>query len=144
MEDGKTLAYYNIQKDSTINMMMRLSEVGFIGQKDDVNESIKKFWARFKQYNPIIKLQKIDVGYYIGQSWHDEINEEGMQFKIKIAISQNLNKDWIQNIEQALKLINQCAPGLILEWQTSDKPILFERAYSIFVTNNIITFNYLK
>ena len=144
MEDGKILAYYNIQKDSTIQMILRLSGKGFIEREDEVNGSIKKFWSRIMQYYSIIEEQKIDVGYYIGQSWHDEINEEEMQFKIRIAISENLNEDWIQNIEKALKLINQCAPGLMIKWQISDKPIRFEEASSIYVTTNIITYSYLK
>ena len=143
LENGKTLRHYKLEKESWISLLIKLSVGGLIWKKDDVNVSIKKFWSRITQYYSIIEEQKIDVGYYIGQSCNDEINEERMQFKIKIAISENLNENWIKSIEQALKLINQCAPGLKLEWQMSDKPIKIERANSIYVTTNIITFSYL-
>ena len=61
-----------------------------------------------------------------------------MLFKIKITISENLNGDWIQNIEQAIKLIKQCAPGLMFEWQMGNESIHYDGANSIFVTTNIM------
>ena len=132
-----TLADCNIQKESIIDLVLRLSGGGFVGGEADVNGSIYYFWERLKQYNSAAEEHKTDVAYYFGQSWHFEIKGQWMLFKIKITISKNLNKDWRQNIEQALKLIKQCAPGLMFEWKIGDKSTIFG-ANSIYVTTNIM------
>ena len=122
-------------------MVHRYRGGGFIGEEADVNGSIKKFWARLKEYHLKIEEQKTDVGYYMGQSWHDKIGENFKLFKVKFNISEDLNEEWIKSMKQAIKLIKQWAPGLMLEWQMGNKPELFYGANSIYVTTNMLIFN---
>ena len=77
----------------------------------------------------------------MGQSWHDKIGENDMLFKVKFNISDDLNEEWIKSIKQAIELIKQWAPGLVLEWQVGNKPELFYGANSIYVTTNMLIFN---
>ena len=95
-------------------------------------------------YNSTIEEQKNDVGYYLGQSWHDEIKEFGKQFKIRIDIIEDLNEDWIKNIEQAIELIKQYTPGLCINWKISKKLHQFCGGNKINVTTNIMVHNNLN
>ena len=116
---------------------MRLRGGGWcISDEADAKDSIYYFWERLKEYNSAAEEHKTDVAYYFGQSWHYVTKKIKVVF-IKVTISKDLNKDWRQNIKQALKLIKQCAPGLMFEWKIGDKSTIFG-ANSIYVTTNII------
>ena len=138
MEEGKAFGDYNIQSENTIHMMLRLSGGGFIGWEADVKGSVKEFWTRLKEYSSTAEEYKVDVSYYLGQSWHKEIWSNDKLFKIKLKISQSLNQEWIKNIKQALSMIKQSAPGLQFEWQMGEESYEFYGFNRIFVTTNII------
>ena len=137
MEDKRRLWDYNIQEENIIFIVLRKIGGGSIGNEASVKRSVKEFWERLKEYGSKAEEHKIDVWYYMGQSWHEEIRYDCWLFKIKLQISQYLNQEWIKSIKQALKMIKQSAPGLQFEWKMGDESTLF--GYNkIFVTTNII------
>ena len=100
---------------------MRVTGGGFVSNKAAVKGYLEDFWYRLSLHKEIIEEEKLDVGYYLAQSWHLVDEEYFRIFKVKFWIDKKLDSGWIKTIKKSLKKIMKYAPGLAFEWKMFDK-----------------------
>ena len=86
---------------------------GNVSDKADVNGALTRFRNRIEEYKDVMEEEDANIRYYLGQSWHDTSDINNV-FEFSVWIDNKLEKDWIDNIENAIKIINIIAPGISL------------------------------
>ena len=84
-----------------------------------------------KKYKEVIEEEKLDVGYYLAQSWHEGVGYNQENCKVIFWIENKLDKDWVDNIWKAAQIIMKYAPGLSLSCKELDKMELWGRSYHV-------------
>ena len=83
----------------------------------DVEYYLSDFWDRLKEYKGDIVEEKLDLGYYLAQSWHN-IGLSYEVYDVRFWIDEKLDEDWIKIFKDSLKTIMKFTPGLNLKWNT--------------------------
>ena len=116
---------------------MRLIKDRYVRNEEVVKGYLSAFWDRLKEYKGVIEKVKLDAGYYLAQSWHCWFGYNYHQnYKVILWIDKKLDKDWVDNIRKATKIIMRYAPGLSLSWEELDKIELFKWFKHVEITKN--------
>ena len=99
-------------------MSKKLAGGGLVWEKAKESEAVKEFWERLRNYGQVAEEEKIDIGYYLAQSWHKEVKDKQDRLRVKVGIDEGLDYDWIENISKGLKIINKATPGLRISAKT--------------------------
>ena len=94
------------------------------------------FWNRLKEYEGVIEEEKLDVGYYLAQSWHKRVGEYHENCKVIFWIDKELDEDWVDIIRKAAKIIMKYAPWLSFSCKELDKMDLGGKCNQVKITKN--------
>ena len=120
--DGeKTLKSIGLEHNSLIYLTKRCEGGGNVSNKADVNGALTRFRNRIEEYKDVMKEENANIRYYLGQSWHDT-SDINYVIGVSVWIDDNLEKDWIDNIENAIKIINTITPGISIYPSICCKP----------------------
>ena len=136
LENDKTLEDYSISKEYTLNLTTRLTGGGFVWSEATISENIKNFCKRLNEYKGFFEDEKLDIEYYLGQSWHEGAKWVDEVFEVKFWIDNKLDDEWIKIINKDLKTIMKFAPGLKLDSETFSELNKSKLPYQVIWTAN--------
>ena len=136
LENDKTLEDYSISNEYTLNLTTRLTGGGFVWSEATISENIKSFCKRLNEYKGFFEDEKLDIEYYLGQSWHEGAKWVDEVFEVKFWIDNKLDDEWIKIINKDLKTIMKFTPGLKLDSETFSELNKSKLPYQVIWTAN--------
>ena len=91
---------------------------------------VKEFFEKFEEYKPEKEDESKSIKYYKAQSCNSSLKDKPLE--ILYEIDEDLEDDWIQNINKGLKSISAHAPGInFTQYSDANNKICSYRTFRI-------------